>query len=446
MTSIRRFLVIILLATITLINFVAALQGYRSSMARADELFDAQIRDIAAVLAATSGDGVAVAGKPDPTGMAAGIVFQVWSRGELQLASPGAPLEPLAPLAEGFADVNFSGYRWRAFARYEPARDRWLLVAERADMRFTLAENVILAAVVPIIIGLPLAGLLIWIIVGRGLSPLRGLAIAMAGKRSDDLSPVPAADAPAELATLIDSINNLLRRLELAFERERRFAADAAHELRTPISVLKVQLHNLLNEAASARGELEGLLPTVQRIEHAVEQVLMLYRTAPEQFPARFKELDLASLARATVADIYPQIEARQQEIEVTATHASLQGDEFALQTLLTNLIENASKYSGKGGQLRITVESAGESVLLRVEDSGPGIPVAQRRLVLERFYRGVDSRNDATIPGSGIGLAIVRHVADIHSAELSLGDAGFATGLAVTVRFPRRHAASGGN
>lgn len=440
MISIRRFLVVILLAAITLINFLAALQGYRTSMTRAEQLFDEQIMDVAAVLAATSAGSAAVADGIAPADRPGGIVFQVWRGGTLQLASLGAPAEPLAPLTEGFADANFSGYRWRTFARYEASRDRWLLVAERADMRFALAENVILEAVVPIIVGLPLVALLIWVIVGRGLGPLRGLAGEMAAKRSDDLSPVPAEGAPAELAALIDSINSLLHRLELAFERERRFAADAAHELRTPISVLKVQLHNLLNEAQDANKDLLALQPTVKRIEHSVEQVLMLYRTAPEQFPAHFEELDMAGLVRETVAGLYPQLEVRRQQVEVAATPALLQGDRFALQTLLTNLIENASKYGGAGGEIRVTVRPDGDAVLLKVEDSGPGIPPEQRQQVLERFYRGVHVRNDAAIPGSGIGLAIVRHVADIHGAELELGDADFPTGLAVTLRLPCRH------
>jgi two-component system sensor histidine kinase QseC len=440
-SSIRRFLVVVLLATITLINFLAALHGYRTSMAEAEQLFDAQLIDIATVLELTA---VGVDGNlaVTPAIAEAGntIVFQIWNGG-LLLSSPAPAVmdlsAPIAPLEAGFADVNFAGYRWRAFSRFVPESDRWLIVAQRADVRFTLAESVILESVLPIILGLPLAGILIWIIVGRGLEPLRELASGMSHKRSDDLSPIAEDDPPQELAVLIDSINDLLRRLDASFEREKRFAADAAHELRTPISVLKVQLHNLLRDADSNDAQLMLLQTAVERMGHSVEQVLMLYRTTPEQFAARFEQLDLAGLARQVIAQLYPQLEAKHQQIELTGDRQLMRGDQFALHTLLMNLIENASKYSGPEGKIRVALERSANAVNLTVEDSGPGIPADQYDKVFERFYRVSSDRQDTAVPGSGIGLAIVRHVAEIHGATVSLDASGFATGLAVTVSFP---------
>jgi two-component system sensor histidine kinase QseC len=440
-TSIRRFLVVVLLATITLINFLAALHGYRKSMSEADKLFDAQLVDIAAVLEFTA-SGVD-AGSTIATDTVAGdpsIVFQIWQSGVLLSSSDRSAVdspEPIAPLDAGFADVNFAGYRWRSFSRYVPASDRWLIVAERADVRFTLAESVILESVLPIILGLPLAGLLIWIIVGRGLGPLRDLASEMGSKQSDDLSPIADYDPPQELAVLIDSINDLLRRLDASFEREKRFASDAAHELRTPISVLKVQLHNLLRDADGKDKQLDSLQAAVERMGHSVEQVLMLYRTTPEQFAASFEQLDLAGVARQVIAQLYPQLEAKRQQIELTGDRQFMRGDQFALQTLLMNLIENASKYSGPDGQIRVKIDRSPKAVNLTVEDSGPGIPADQYDKVFERFYRVSSDRQDSAVPGSGIGLAIVQHVVEIHGASVSLGASEFATGLAVTVSFP---------
>jgi two-component system sensor histidine kinase QseC len=434
LNSIRRFLVVVLLATITLVNFLAALHGYRTSMAKAELLFDEQLADIASVLAVTAG-GSGTASAVNERGHS--ITFQVWRAGALVSASGDTPAEPMAPLVPGYADVNFSGYRWRAFSRYVPATEHWLIVAERIDVRFALAESVILESILPIIMGLPLVGILVWIIVGRGLSPLRDLASEMGNKRSDDLSPIPDLEPPQELAVLIDSINDLLRRLATAFEREKRFAADAAHELRTPISVLKVQLHNLLRDADGDDSQLQSLQAAVERMGHSVEQVLMLYRMTPEQFTERLVRLDLAGLARQVIAELYPRLENQRQQIELVADTGPMRGDTFALQTLLTNLIENASKYSGEGGEIRVVVERAPVGVVLKVEDSGPGIPVDQRDKVFERFFRIGDDRNDSGIVGSGIGLAIVHHVAEMHGADISLGESGFATGLAVTVSFP---------
>lgn len=447
MSSIRRFLVVVLLATITLINFLTALHGYRTSMAKAEQLFDAQLADIADVLALTAGG---IDSNPavlaTVMGEGPGIAFQVWHHGELLSSSGVAPenlAEPVAPLVAGYADVNFAGYRWRAFSRYVPETERWLIVAERADIRFNLAESVILESVLPIILGLPLAGLLIWIIVGRGLRPLQDLAGEMGNKRGDDLSPVADFEPPQELAVLINSINDLLRRLEASFEREKRFAADAAHELRTPISVLKVQLHNLLRDADEGMVALRPLKAAVERMEHSVEQVLMLYRTTPEQFAANFTDLDLAGVARQVIAALYPQLEAKQQQIELVADRSPMRGDAFALRTLLTNLIENASKYSGSGCEIRVTIKHEGAGVELTVEDNGPGIPADQRDKVFERFYRLSSDRQDPGIVGSGIGLAIVRHLVDIHGASIRLGESSFPSGLAVTVRFPATSSAN---
>ena len=434
MSSIRRFLVVVLLATITLINFVAALHGYRTSMAEAEQLFDAQLADIAGVLAITAGGPVSDVAEADAT---SSINFQVWRGGVLESSSGDAPRAAIAPLETGYWDVNFSGYRWRAISRYVVDGDRWLIVAERSDIRFTLAESIILESVLPIILGLPLEGLLIWIIVGRGLRPLRDLAREMGEKRSDDLSPVSDYEPPKELAVLIESINALLRRLSASFERERSFAADAAHELRTPISVLKVQLHNLLRDANTDDAQFQSLQAAVERMGHSVEQVLMLYRTAPDQFAASFVLLDLAELARQVIADLYPQIEAKRQQIELVADTLPMRGDSFAVQTLLTNLIGNASKYSGEEGEIRVVLERSSGAIVLRVEDSGPGIPADQHDKVFERFYRVRGDRNASGVPGSGIGLAIVRHIAEIHAATISLGDSGFSSGLAVTVTFP---------
>lgn len=438
MNSIRRFLVIVLLATITLINFVAALHGYRSSMAEAEKLFDQQLADIAGVLAASL-TSTYVANKG--TSVESSIAFQVWRKNQLEHSSGRVPDTPLTGFEPGYSEVNFNGYRWRAFTRYVPESDRWLIVAERADLRFTLADSIILESVLPIIFGLPLMGLLIWIIVGRGLLPLSDLAGEMSNKRSDDMSPVALTQQPQELAKLTGSINDLLRRLDASFERERSFAADAAHELRTPISVLKVQLHNLLRDAGDNAGEkepqLRALGAAVERMGHSVEQVLMLYRTTPDQFVARLEKVDLASLARQVIAQLYPQLEERQQQIELVAETAPMQGDAFALQTLLSNLIGNASKYGGLAGEIKVTVKPADSRVMLTVEDSGPGIPAEHHGRVFERFFRGADERHDSSTAGSGIGLAIVQHIADIHGASISLGDSAFASGLAVTLSFP---------
>jgi len=392
------------------------------------------------VLSLTAG---AALPKSAARGRAGGLTFQVWQAGSLLSASDQSPREALAPLKAGYHDVNFNGYRWRAFVRYDKPFDRWLIVAERIDVRFQLAEGVIIESVLPAILGLPIAGLLIWFIVGRGLRPLRDLATEMATKRSDDLSPLTESERPQELNALTDSINALLRRLEASFVREKRFAADAAHELRTPLSVLKVQLHNLLHDSAADQAQLESLQVAVDRMGHSVEQVLLLYRMTPDQFAAKFVQLDLASLTREAIAGLYPQFEAQNQQIELTGEKALMLGDVFAIHTLLTNLLDNASKYSGTGGEIRVHVKAMTDGVQLIIEDSGPGIPAAERERVFERFYRVGGDRHSSGVTGSGIGLAIVRHIAEMHHANIELLDSSMGPGLAVRVTFPLSPTAS---
>jgi len=434
MSSIRRFLVIVLLATITLVNFLAALHGYRSSMGAAEKQFDQQLTDIAGVLATTI-DAPQAAGLEQADKV--GLGYQIWQDGALLDTSGNLPAEPLTPFEVGFREVNFGGYRWRTYTEYVPATEHWLIVAERQDIRFSVAEGVIVESILPVILGLPVICLLVWIIVSRGLSPLRDLADAMRAKRSEDLSAVEESEPPEELAVLINSFNDLLARLDASFTRERQLAADAAHELRTPITILKVELHNLLEDAEHYRPELEHLESCVERMEHSIAQVLMLYRTSPDQFIASFRETDLVSLARDVIAELYTQLSLKDQTIELVEERTMMLGDEFTLKSLLSNLISNASKYTQSGGQIRVTIRSQNDAVVLRVEDNGPGIPAAERERVFERFRRLDAGSANVPADGVGIGLAIVQHVADIHGAGIQLAASDFSSGLAVIVTFP---------
>jgi two-component system sensor histidine kinase QseC len=434
MTSIRRYLIIALLLVLALINTAAAFFGYQSSMVEAEKLFDDQLMSIASVLAEIPPGSYQPAVDDNST------AYQIWRRQTLVASSTNAPGEPIAPLTEGFSDVEFGGMRWRAFAGYVPDTKRWVIVTQTFDIRQVLANNIVLDSILPMFISLPLLGFMIWIIVGRGLRPVDDLANAMANKRSDDLNPVQYVETPVELAGLVNSINDLLRRLSSAFERERQFAGDAAHELRTPISVLKVQLHNLLQETGRDDPKLRALEEAVERMNRSVEQVLMLHRMSPEQVMNKFVAVDLTALAREVIAEIYPQLEALEQKVELVGDISLVTGDAGALKALLLNLVENGSRYGGEGGFIRVTIAGQSDGTDLIVEDNGPGIPLEHRERVFERFYRG---ERDSGPPGTGIGLAIVKNIADIHGAEISLGESTFDSGLSVRVRFrgagPRR-------
>ena len=446
MKSIRVFLLVALLSTIILVNFVSALHGYRASMAEAQRLFDRQLATTARLLTAMP--------QPETAAIVVGqtedLAFQVWAGKErLLMRSANAPQESIAPFEEGYREVNFSGYRWRVFTDFAPERRGWVQVAERIDLRYRLADKMILESVLPILLGIPVAGLLIWLVVGRGLSSLRRLAEALKKKRAEDLSPLPLEEPPEELLPVVKSTNALLARLQASFDRERRFSADAAHELRTPISAIRVHAHNLELELRDLQCQrrsieqvpdsLEKLKGSVERMTHLVEQILDLYRTTPDHYPARFEPLDLYQLAREEIAESYAAFAAKNQSVELHGGAAPLFGDRFALAILLKNLLGNANKYTPEGGSIDVWARTEGERTILRVEDSGPGIPEAEYPRIFERFYRVGGDRHDTSVEGCGLGLSIVQHIAQLHHALIQLGKSVPGQGLSVRIDFPQQ-------
>ena len=460
MKSIRIFLLVALLSTITLVNFIAALHGYRASMAEAQQLFDRQIAATARLLATLPvADHVPLIVSENDL-----QAFQVWAaEGHLLLRSDNAPQAPMGDRQQGYSEQNFSGYRWRVYS-YPGVNGRWIQVAERVDLRYRLADEVVLQSVLPILLGLPLAGLLIWLVIGRGLSSLRNLAAELRNKRAEDLSPLALEAPPEELQPLVRSTNALLQRLQASFDRERRFSADAAHELRTPISALRVHADNLARELSENAQRRDGTAPpeslqqlqsSIERMAHLVEQMLNLVRMTPEHYPARFEAIDMHRLARDVIAELYPAFAGKQQEVELRGESALVQGDRFALVVLLQNLLNNASKYTPEGGCVLVTVQAEGQgkaqaeaqAIVLQVEDSGPGISPGEHKRVFERFYRVGGDRHASQATGCGLGLSIVQHIAELHHAGIRLTDSSLGNsqmpGLAVEVRFPAADAAT---
>lgn len=438
MRSIRVFLLVALLSTITLVNFLAALHGYRESMAAAQQLLDRQLAATAALLEKLPLERVQTELPDDGE-----VALQLWNEaGESLLKSVNTPDQPMVPLEEGYRENNFAGYRWRVYTHFSPESARWIQVGERADLRFQLAERVVLESVLPTLLALPLAALLIWLVIGRGLSSLRELASALRQKRAEDLEPLQVSEPPEELQPVIRSTNALLARLGASFERERRFSADAAHELRTPISAIQVHLHNLEQELQDAglaerSGSLEKLRHSVTRMAQLVEQMLTLFRTNPEHYPTRLETLDLRQLTREVITERYELFSAKQQNISLQGESATIQGDAFALTLLISNLLSNAGKYTPERGEILVTTGRTGRGAYIQVEDSGPGIPEQERARIFERFYRVGGDRHASHAEGSGLGLSIVEHIARLHRAEVQLDDSRFATGLSIRVFFP---------
>jgi two-component system sensor histidine kinase QseC len=429
MNSIRTQLVTMLIAAFTLVTFLAALNGYRSSMAEAESLMDTQLADALSLLEVTRPT------RDDPIAKSHGssdFVFQVWRNDELLLRSAAAPDERIGEPLSGFRYINFSGYRWRTLAQ-QGRGGSWYIVAERADRRHMLAEKIVLESILPLLLWLPVSAVLIWVLVGLGLRPLRELSSQINLKQSDDLEPLQQHNPPAELVPLVQSANSLLARLASSFEREKHFAAHAAHELRTPLSVLKVHLHNLASELPAGHRGLEYANSGVERMHHLVEQILDLNRTNPNIIKANFQALDLHSLAQRVTAEAWPRFSEKGQNLSLSGETVWVIGDAVMLEILLHNLLDNANKYTPENGAVLVSISQHRNLGRLVVEDSGPGVSAVERDRVFERFYRLTESSNDSA-KGSGLGLAIVQHIVQLHNADITLADSQLGTGLAVTV------------
>jgi two-component system sensor histidine kinase QseC len=431
--SIRLYLIVALLAAVTLGNFVAAVYGYRSSTVEAEALLDTQLADVATLIQTMQPARETVSVGPSER-----VAFQIWSTdGVLVQRSANSGIAPITQREEGYRDENFEGYRWRVLSRLDQDAGLWLMVAERIDIRIQLADNIILRALLPIILSLPLIAAIVWLVVGNGLSLVGKLAHELSTKQADDLTRLSTSNPPVELVPVVDAVNDLLSRLDDSIERERRFSSDAAHELRTPLSAIKVHVHNLKKQFPENNEALQILDRDLGRLGHLIDQIMLLYRTAPEQYQANMQEINLYTLAQSMIAELFPDIDRRHQTISLDGKSQTITGDEASLIILMRNLIQNASKYSPEGASITVKVDSEELGIWLGVSDTGPGIPLTEINQIFDRFHRVGGDRHGSAVEGCGLGLSIVKHIADLHQANISMENNDDGPGLTVSVLFP---------
>ncbi len=436
MTSIRVFLITSLLAIIVLTIFISVLNGYQYSSQEIQQQMDAELVDLAKLLSNhestenPSSEEIQIGNK---------IAYQIIHvKDKDSLVSDLAGKGIISSLEQMFNEVNFKDSRWRTYGFFNAQKNVWVVVAERLDVRLNLTEKIIMKLLSPIILSIPLAALLIWFLIGYALKPLSKLSNALKNKDNNDLSTLEIKQPYQEVEQVVQSTNQLLKRLALSFEREKHFASDVAHELRTPLSVLKVDLYNLTRQLGSDNEGIRTLNQGVDRMEHLVQQILTLYRTTPDQFMATFKVFDLYALSQKVIAENYQLFEQKSQTIELHGTSCLLEGDQSAVEVLLLNLIENANKYTPKSGKIRVQLSEEKGTVILQVEDNGPGIDKSQYERIFDRFYRVDGDQHSSNEQGCGLGLSIVKHIVDLHKAVITLQPSNFKTGLLVCVKFPK--------
>jgi len=375
--------------------------------------------------------------------------FQVYAAdGSSVLQSAGAPngalqelakadsASPFSALSGGYHDVQLDGHAWRLFLLHDPEDELWILVSERDDVRGELVGKIARRSLLPDLIGLPLLALLIWLAVGWGLRPLAHMAQLLKNRDPNNLAPLLLAPLPQELEPVAASLNRLLQQVNQLVEREKRFIADAAHELRTPLAVLRIHAQNAQQAGSEAdRDEaLRQLLAGVDRTTRVVTQLLTLARLEPSAQQLLLAPLDMRRLTRDTLAELTPLAIARDQELTLEVDEHgdySLTGDAASLATLLQNLVGNALTYTPSGGRIEVQLRSTPDKLIIEVADSGPGIAPELREQLFERFVRLGDGQ------GAGLGLSIVARIAELHGATVELLDSALG-GLRAIVRIPR--------
>jgi len=431
--SIRRRLLAALLGALLGAGLIAALATYASARGEVDALLDEELRQIALSLRDHAQLDLArlQRASDDPE---LRVLVQIWDPAFARPYSSRA-IDPLPRLkAEGFATVEHESRSWRIYAT--PSGAQAIQVAQPTALRAELAARSAGRLLLPVVVLLPFLGLLGWWIVGRGLAPLTGVAQTLAQRDPTSLQPVAVEALPIEVRPLVESLNALLQRLEGSFDTQRRFAADAAHELRTPLTALTLQVQlaaRALSDTERATA-LERMEQGVKRATRLVQQLLTMARLDPEAAQMPAVPIDLALLAAVVVDELQPLAAQKSITLQMQAPEpVRVIGQEDALRILLTNLIDNAIRYTAPGGRVDVCVQQNDASVHLIVQDNGPGIPVDERERVFDRFYRG----RDAAAGGSGLGLAIVRQIAEMHGGSVTLRPRTDASGLQALASFP---------
>ena len=430
MSSIRVRLLVSLLALLAL---AAALMGavtYRNVLAETEAIFDYQLQQMALSL---RDQGEIAAAQADSLADAQlDFVVQIWTVDgrSIYASRPHSALPARALL--GLATLEVEGRAWRTYS--VATRERVIQIAQPVEIRQRLAARAAWRSILPLLLMAPLAALVIWWLAARNLAPLDRLAGEVRSRDAQSLAPLATAGLPDEVSPLAGALNALLERLRLSLDTQRAFVADAAHELRSPLTALKLQLE-LLRRAGNdpdRDAAREAIGAGIDRASRLVEQLLALARSEPGATPAAMERVDLAEIARRAVAETVPFAASRGVAFELAAeAPARIDGDAISLGLLVRNLADNAARYSPRGSRVQVVVAADAAGTRLVIDDAGPGIAEAERQRVFDRFYR----RAEGGESGSGLGLAIVRSVAAAHGASVAL-DRSPQGGLRVAVHF----------
>ena len=449
--SLRRFLLSAVLLLVSASLTISALLGYLSASHEMEELFDARLAQSARITEKLLLGYLAQL----PDHRAQGAIYEEWELqhaptneppqkegddeytpyghdfernlsfqliaddGELMLRSPSAPERPLGALEPGFSQRQEGPHTWRSFTLHNAQQGTWLIVAERDDERGELAGKIATVSMLPLIITLPLLLALLWWLMTRGLAPLTELTREIGQRHPANLTPLAIPSPPKEVALLMGELNRLMHTLQETLARERQFTDEAAHELRTPLAVLRLYSDNALaaGDEQSRRHALGKMVSALDRCDRLLRQLLTQARLDNRQ-QIEASPMRLDECVREAIANLAPLALQRDLQISLEVVdRVTLKGQETLLEILFANLIDNALRYTPCGGTIEVRVEREGTQAVVHICDNGPGVPEALLPRLSERFFRVNPQEGN----GVGLGLAIVRRIARLHEADISV-------------------------
>jgi len=437
--SLQARLLLPLLGLVTAIWLGAAILTWVDARDELDDLLDGHLAQAAALLvtvqARADDDGIADA--PTLHKYSPLVAFQVFHEGQLAMRSANAGLLPMSGKVQGFSTVSMSdGERWRVFSTPGVARDVTVYVGEKIASRNEILWAILHSLLLPLLYALPLLALGGWWAVRQGLAPLRQLGQVLEQRQPEALRQVELTPMPAEMQPMVAALNDLFARIESMVTSERRFTADAAHELRTPIAGIRAQAQVAMgagDDSVQRQHALQATLAGCDRATRLVDQLLTLARleAAPHDPRTQATSVDLSQVARRVAADLAPAALGRGQTLTLGASEpCPVAGNDLLIGVLVRNLLDNALRYSPQGAEIELVVtHSPGQSVLC-VQDSGPGMTEAEMARLGDRFFRVLGHDQ----PGSGLGWSIVRRITKVFGARIQVRRSERLGGLAVTV------------
>lgn len=438
MLSIRGKLVLMLVSALVTAGVVASVATYYSTRMEFSSLFDAQLKHTALELIEGGNievNSVTLIGQAPQQQISVQVYDAADNR--LYVARSQHPL-PVAEIPGFSTFTDEARHEWRQYAA--AVGTRIVQAAQPLEVRSRMAASAALRILQPVLLFIAFLAIAIWFVIVQVLQPLSKTARAVAKRSPSSLDPIPSTGLPYELRSLVNAINDLMRRLGDSLTAQQRFASDAAHELRTPLAAIKLQAQLLARAKTDEdRAKYAGRLQQgVARATKLVEQLLTIARLDPDASQKPMAPADLAAMAKAVAEDLTAPAEAKGITLTAKTEPAEVLGMPDALRLMITNLTDNAIRYTPEGGRIEIGIAADGKDAVISVTDNGPGIAPEERERVFERFYRALGTK----VSGTGLGLAIVRRIVAMHDASIQIEDGfpradGSGCGARFVVRIP---------